>query len=208
MHLGPKQMAKSRPLMPSPWSSLPPPLQGIGVPAPQLCDMRGGGEGNTSLCAPAGSCYPISWTQCRYPNTCHHVLFLLFFFFFDCPLALGVPRPGIRSQPQLQCRCTLSHSCGNARSLLCQAGGSNMPVPVLPGAAHPISHSRNSCRHITAILPGPCGSSCPLRGPSPRAPVPATQCKGLTPFPASVHGGPALIYRHRIIVAVFEAGFY
>ena len=28
--------------------------------------------------------------------------FLFFFFFFGCPLAYGVPRPGIRSQPQLQ----------------------------------------------------------------------------------------------------------
>ena len=71
---------------------------------------------------------PSSWALCWIlsPLSCNGnflpVLFIQFslLFFFGHPIACGVPRPGIRSEPQLQPTC----SRGNTWSFnpLCQAG--------------------------------------------------------------------------------------
>ena len=76
---------------------------------------------------------------------------LFFFFFFGCPVAHGVPRPGIRSERSWD----LSHSCGNTGSLTYYARwviepvsqcSQDAPDPVVPqGELMIILKSDESC---------------------------------------------------------------
>ena len=78
------------------------------------------------------------------------IFLLFFFFFFSLSKAYGIPRPGIRSE--LQLNCSLRCSCNNAGSLTQCAG---RRLNLCPGAGEmplvPLGHSRNSYSYFFLI---------------------------------------------------------